>query len=112
MKTKIDEMILEAEVGFSETVIMICSHCGKQFNDERSEAPAKIKSELKAKCKTHYGKKVRVINTSCLNMCPENKIAIVMASIRNEDIFKGYSVPVDVKIDELFKLIKVNVNQS
>lgn len=98
--------IEDAELGWSETVIMVCTKCGKQFNKTNQEAPEKIKSELKSIAKDKLGKKsVRVVTSSCLNICPAGKIAIAVASIKDPGVFKAYKVDPEVSADELFKII-------
>ncbi len=93
-------------VGWTETVVMICSKCGKQFdNSESQNSPERIKSELKSVAKSELGAKIRVITTSCLNMCPVDKIAIAVASTNNDDVFKGYSVVPNSSGSEIYKKI-------
>ncbi|MGZ3788269.1 MAG: hypothetical protein ACXVLQ_07080 [Bacteriovorax sp.] len=95
-------------VGWSETVVMICTKCGEQFSDQKSkEAPERMKGELKAKAKAELGPRVRVITTSCLAICPSNKIAIAKASAKDSAVFKGHSVPAHSTGEELFdKILK------
>lgn len=101
-----DAKIENTPVGWSETVVMICTKCGKQFQDLQSQvAPERIKSELKSKAKSELGQRVRVITTSCLNICPVDKIAIAVASTKNPGVFKGYNVSADSTGDELFEKI-------
>ncbi len=91
--------IEQAEIGWSDGLVMVCNRCCDGESAER------IKSELKAKSKEELGKKVRVITTSCLGICPENKIAIVKASKNSSETFEGYSVSADSTVDELFNKI-------
>jgi predicted metal-binding protein len=101
-ETKIEN----TEVGWEETVVMICSQCGAQFSDSQSlESPARIKSELKTKAKSELGKKVRVITTSCLNICPVDKIAITVASTKEPGVFKAYAVDPRTSGEELYNKI-------
>jgi hypothetical protein len=87
-ETKIEN----TEVGWEETVVMICSQCGAQFSDSQS-----LESEL--------GKKVRVITTSCLNICPVDKIAITVASTKEPGVFKAYAVDPRTSGEELYNKI-------
>jgi ferredoxin len=102
------EKIEKVDVGWSTVVVMICTKCGKQFSgDSDKEAPERMKSELKSIAKIHLGKSVRVINSSCLNICPVDKIAIAVASNVDSVVFRGFTVPVDATGEELFaKLLK------
>ena len=87
--------ITNEETGWNEAVVMICSKCGEQAE--------RIKGELKSICKERMGKDVRVINTGCLNICPENKIAITVADKKARDVFRSYSVPTDVNAKDLYE---------
>lgn len=89
-----DKDIKNENLGWSDTVVMICSKCGQESE--------RIKSDLKSLCKERKGKDVRVINTGCLDICPENKIAVVVASNKDREVFHAYSVPVDVRAEELY----------
>lgn len=101
-----NEKIETTPVGWSETVVMICTKCGAQFQDSKSkDAPERIKAELKSIAKSELGPRVRVITTSCLNICPEGKIAIAVASTKDSNVFKGYSVAPESKGEELFEKI-------
>lgn len=99
-------LIQKINLGWESAVVMICKNCGKQFQDQKAqEAPEQIKSKLKAKVKTELGKQVRVITTSCLGVCPEDKIVIVLASRKDPAVFKSYSVASEVNTEELYKVI-------
>ena len=101
-----NKKIESAELGWEDTVVMICTKCGKQFYDsDLKDSAERIKSELKSKAKAELGKSVRVITTSCLNICPVDKIAIVKASSKNSDVFKAYKVDPDSTGEELYKKI-------
>lgn len=98
--------IEDSKVGWSNAVVMVCTKCGKQFSEQADlEAPERIKSELKSKLKSEYGKSVRVITTSCLDICPVDKIAIAVASNSDKEVFKAYVVDPKVSADELVNSI-------
>ena len=103
-----DKKIEKVELGWEESVVMVCTKCGKQFEDDLRDSPDRIKSELKAKAKSELGKKVRVITTSCLNICPDNKIAVVKASNKEPSVFEAYAVDPNSSGDELFAKILKN----
>ncbi len=87
--------ITKEETGWNEAVVMICSKCGEEAE--------RIKGELKSICKERQGKNIRVINTGCLNICPENKIAITVADKKANHVFRSYSVPKDVDAEDLYE---------
>ena len=100
--------------GWDTALVMVCSKCGQQFNDPiEKEFPEKIKAELKTRSKSELGRAVRVITTSCLNICPVNKIAVVVASQNIPEVFQGISVdlkypniPEAKLFDDLYKEVK------
>jgi predicted metal-binding protein len=103
---KDDTKISTVELGWSDAVVMVCTKCGKQFNDSKLiESPERIKSDLKARTKSEMGRQVRVITTSCLNICPVDKIAVAVASNTGGPVFKAYEVDPNISGDELFKTI-------
>lgn len=87
--------ITREETGWNDSVVMICSKCGQEAE--------RIRGELKTLCKQRMGSDVRVINTGCLDICPENKIAITIAGKNESETFRSYSVPVDVSAEDLFE---------
>jgi len=103
-----DKKIENVELGWEETVVLVCTKCGKQFEDDLRDSPERIKTDLKAKAKSELGKKVRVITSSCLNICPENKIAIVKASTQESAVFKAYAVDPNSSGEDLFAKILKN----
>lgn len=90
----ITKEITKEVTGWNQAVVMICSKCG--------EEGLRIKDELKPICKERQGKNVRVINTGCLNICPENKMAITVADNDSREVFRSYSVPTDVDAEDLY----------
>lgn len=106
-KNKLDTKIDEVEAGWSEAVVMVCTDCGGQFStSELQNSPERIKADLKAVTKANLGKGVvRVINTTCLNICPENKIAITVAKKNSQKVFEAFAVSNDVTGEEVFNKI-------
>jgi len=88
-------------VGWSDKVVMVCTKCG--------DSAERIKSDLKDIAKAELpSSSVRVITTSCLNMCPVDKIAIVVSDKNDKNIFKGYAVDPGISGRELFNNILKN----
>ena len=88
---KIEKTYIEpAEVPWSHAVVMICEKCARRSDDDKFSSD--LKSELKAKLKDEgYSKQVRVITTSCLNVCPKNRVAVAVAS--NQKVaFQAYAI--------------------
>ncbi len=101
-----EDKIQAADLGWDETVVLICNTCGEQFqNTAYQQSPERMKTDLKSIVKPLLGKKVRVITTSCLNICPKNKIAIVSASKTAPETFSAFSVDPSMSGLELFEEI-------
>ena len=104
--SSLDSQITNADLGWEETVVLICKTCGEQFqNPSLQISPDRMKSDLKAIVKPVMGKKVRVITTSCLNICPKNKIAIVSASRNVLGTFNAFSADPTLSGKDLFEKI-------
>lgn len=101
-------VVEESELGWTDTLIVVCTKCGKQFaNSSEQESPERIKQELKILTKEKFAKGVRVVTSSCLNICPKNKIAIARASSSSSNVFKAYAVDANASGTEIFnELIK------
>jgi hypothetical protein len=57
------------------------------------------------KVKENFGKKMRVITTSCLNICPTNKLALVIASKNSLEVFKTFVVAPEISVNEIYTKI-------
>jgi predicted metal-binding protein len=69
------------KTAWSDAVVMICEKCGKSLDDlklkEDGNASENLKKYLKGQMKElGHGKRIRVINSSCLDICQKNKVAI------------------------------------
>lgn len=89
--------------GWTERVVMICSRCGEQFNSTIDKnSPEKIKTDLKIWAKANLPQgTTRVITTSCLNICPENKIAITICDKSRPLVFDSVAVGPDIEVSDL-----------
>lgn len=92
-------------------IVMICSHCGDQFKSSQTiGAVERIKSELKTCVKERLEKgEVRGITTSCLSICPENKIAIAILAPQQSTRFEGLIVDPEISKEQLFDQILINL---
>ncbi len=99
----------KAEVPFKK-IVMICSHCGEQFKSSNGiGAVERIKSELKTCIKEKMSNgEVRVVTTSCLSLCPENKIAVVVSDPHQTINFKGLTIDPEISKEQLFDQIFIN----
>jgi len=76
----------KAEVSWSEAVIMICTKCAKKIAVHESDVDLSdtLKHALKTQLKTHLKSdglqpKIRTLTTSCLDICPDDRVAIAFA---------------------------------
>jgi predicted metal-binding protein len=61
-------------------LILVCEKCGKRLEKDHDENPSrKLVSRLKKSSRDLFGKgEVRAVLTSCLDICPENRISVVV----------------------------------
>lgn len=99
----------ETNTPWEKAIVMICTKCsGKIMKDhpEREIDPAEhLKKEMRTYLKEQgHGKEVRVVTSSCLDVCPINKITVACAS-SEPPAFKVVTVDPDVDPIELTKEI-------
>jgi predicted metal-binding protein len=98
------ETNLEAvEVPWSSLLISICLKCGKKFDLPQEENPSEV---LRQNVKTLINerglkKEVRVVTSSCLNVCPKERLTVVASYDHKEPTFKAYTVPPSINEKEL-----------
>lgn len=89
-------MLKDVETPFKKSIVLVCSTCSKQFPGDLSHSSDRIKSELKIKAKEQFGKEVRVVNSSCLGICPENSVAITCVDLADKNFS---TIQVDPSLD-------------
>jgi hypothetical protein len=68
-------------------LILICEKCGKKLNSENNPA-VYLQQSLKTEIKQQNLKgKVRAVLSSCLDICPENRIAVGISYANSKDAF-------------------------
>jgi predicted metal-binding protein len=65
---------------FSTGLILICDKCGKRMKADFDENPSReLVARLKKESKEVFGKgEVRAALTSCLDICPEDRISVAI----------------------------------
>lgn len=65
---------------FSTGLILICDKCGKRMKADFDENPSReLVARLKKESKQVLGKgRVRVALTSCLDICPQDRISVAL----------------------------------
>lgn len=74
-RKKISEEIETADGGW-EDAILVCSQCAAKIPGESFLGKSRIKNELKLQIRSEKIKGVRILETSCLDVCEKNKIAV------------------------------------
>jgi predicted metal-binding protein len=65
-----------------DAMVFICEKCGKRADDGDKHASHKLASKFKRRVKREFGKgRVRIVLTSCMDACPDNRIAILFQSM-------------------------------
>jgi predicted metal-binding protein len=63
-------------------MLFICEKCGKRVGGDAKHASYKLASKLKRLAKHELGKgEIRVALTSCMDACPEERIAIAVQPV-------------------------------
>jgi NADH:ubiquinone oxidoreductase subunit E len=96
--------IESADIPWSEAVVMVCTKCSRKIVGDESLADS-IKKTLKHSFKeAGFGKNVRSVTSSCLDICPKDRVAI--AIVRRHAGTRA--ITVDPKIDDqsLFTEVK------
>jgi hypothetical protein len=78
----LSKALQEAEVPWSDAVIMICTKCAKKISLRDSDVDLSdgLKHAFKAQIKgAGLQPKIRTVTTSCLDICPDDRIAIAFA---------------------------------
>ncbi len=68
------------EKPFVKAGLWICEKCGKKLGGEDNIAVG-FQKQMKKETSLEMGKQVRVMVTSCLNVCPEGKIAMAIIPV-------------------------------
>ena len=87
---------------FDKALLLICSNCSKQFDPSLPNASDRLKNELKILAKAKFNKTVRVVTSSCLGVCPKEKVAICYVSNQQKSLFSISEVSPDVDSSKVF----------
>jgi predicted metal-binding protein len=68
----------------SNALILVCEKCGKRLDSDRDKNPSRqLVSRLKKLAKKRFGKgAVRAIATSCMDICPDDRISVAFIEFR------------------------------
>lgn len=81
----------QCELPWSDSIVLVCTKCARKIGDE--QIAQDLKDSLKAEIKQRFGKDpIRVSTASCLGVCPEKRITIVIGRRNGEPSFEAYCV--------------------
>jgi len=68
----------------SNALILVCEKCGKRLDSDGDGNPSRqLVSRLKKLAKKRFGKgAVRAVTTSCMDICPDDRISVALIEFR------------------------------
>jgi hypothetical protein len=79
---KAKRLITDAESPVSRAMVFICEKCGRRGDFDGKNASYRLASKLKHACKRHLERgEVRVALTSCMHVCPEDQITVLIQPV-------------------------------
>ena len=98
-------MMIEKEKPINKALILICEKCGKKIQGEGENPSQVLQQSLKNEIASTFGKgKVKAVLTTCLSLCPVEKITVVIAPLEGREKTQYYEVS-PPNLAELPKLI-------
>lgn len=93
---KVSRLISPVEAPASCALVMVCESCGKRAVDTGGDSSKRLASRIKKICKRRWEKgEVRAILTSCMNVCPDDRIAVCIAPSAAQSTVSYLTVPAD-----------------
>ena len=106
MSDKKNKSIEATEIPWNQGVIMICSKCSRKLEGRDSkfkDTADYFKGELKSLARARgHGKNMRVITTSCLDICPDERVAIALIGTQAKENIKAITVTQDAEPEKIF----------
>jgi hypothetical protein len=80
--SKAKRLIRDAESPVSRAIVFICEKCGRRGDFDGKNASHRLASKLKRACKRRLERgEVRVALTSCMDVCPEDQITVLIQPV-------------------------------
>jgi predicted metal-binding protein len=80
--SKAKRLVQDAESPVTRAMIFICEKCGRREESEGKNASHRLASRLKRACKRRFERgEVRVVLTSCMDVCPEQQITVLLQPV-------------------------------
>ena len=93
-----------AEIPWSEAVVMVCTKCSRKIVGDEALADS-MKKTLKHMFKENgFGKNIRTVTSSCLDICPKDRVAI--AVVRRDAGTRAVTVSAKIDDTTLFEEVK------
>jgi predicted metal-binding protein len=100
--------IEHANVPWSDALILVCTKCSKKIRDQRGPESPDLTESLKNSIKAHLrsanlAKQIRIVTSSCLDVCPENRLTVAVATEKSKPTFKTFTIDPDLSPTEVLK---------
>jgi predicted metal-binding protein len=74
--------VTDAKSPVTRGIVFICEKCGRRDDRDGKNASHRLASKLKRACKRRFGRaEVRVVLTSCMDLCPEKQITVLVQPV-------------------------------
>ena len=93
-------------------LVLVCQKCGKRLKGAGDgKSGHRLQSRIKKLSKRTFARgEIRVASTSCLNMCPENRISVVIIPIESvvsqPQFFEVNAHDIDEASDAVLKQVR------
>ena len=70
----------------SNALVLVCEKCGKRLDSDADKNPSRqLVSRLKKLAKKRFGRgAVRAVATSCMDICPDDRVSVALITFRGE----------------------------
>lgn len=106
---ELGQEIQSAVTPWSVGLVLICSQCSQEqsYGDSSTSLPIDLKQWLKSRLKVEgtLGK-IRVVNTGCLGICPQEKVAIALVPLNNPTEHKCLAIGTAIEKEVLYTQVQ------
>ena len=79
---KAKRLVRDVESPVSRAMVFICEKCGRRAERDGKNASQRLASKLKRACKRRFERgAVRIALTSCMDVCPEGQITVLIQPV-------------------------------
>src|SRR5580698_3506806 len=77
-----EALVSDTETPVSRAMVFICEKCGRRGDLDGKNSSHRLASKLKRACKRRFERgEVRIALTSCMDVCPEDHIAVLIQPV-------------------------------